>query len=531
MPLDRRTLVKLTGGATAATLASRPVTVLAQATPAAVAGELIIGKGQDALALDPALAIASSSLDLIAVVYERLAAFDETGQPQPVLAESWEMPDDLTYVFTLRPGVTFHNGKTLVAEDVKHTIERIRAEATGSPWAERFAPIDEIEIVDSRTVTFYLNAPYGPFLATLSAGYASIVPQDDTIDLRETMIGTGPFALDSWTPDVETVMTANAAYWQPDEPLLTSVRWRILPDMSARLEAIRDGTIHITPLADPLAVAQARQSEGVQVLQQDTTDYYLLGFNCAEPPFDNPIVRRALSLAVNRQAIVNTALSGYGQVTGPIVPTMGDWAQPVEQLPTYTVDREQAKALLEEAGATNLAFTILVGSLHPEFAGIAEAIQDQLATIGVTVELEPVEWNTYLDRWFARDFQSFVSYNGSGHDPDSALYPTFHTDGSDNAFQFSDDEIDRLLESGRTLTDHETRRSVYQNLEVALAEEAPAIFIATRVGFFAERDSVDGFQPTATQTWDTLAQTTVTPEGQAEARASAPPLVILSGAL
>ena len=224
-------------------------------------------------------------------------------------------------------------------------------------------------------------------------------------------------------------------------------------------------------------------------------------------------MRRALSLAVDRQAIIDSALFGYGQVTGPIVPTMGDWAQPVEQLPTYTLDREKATALLEEAGANDLTFTILVGSLHPEFAGIAEAIRAQLAMIGVTVELEPVEWTTYLDRWFDREFQCFVSYNGSGHDPDSALYPAFHTDGSDNAFQFSEEEIDRLLESGRTLTDHETRRSVYQNLEVALAEEAPAIFIATRVGFFAERDNVDGFQPTAAQTWDTLVQTTVAPEG------------------
>ncbi len=514
MALDRRMLVKLAGGATAASMASRPVAMLAQATPAAVAGELIIGKGQDALALDPAVATAAASLDLIAVVYERLAALDDAGQPQPVLAESWEMPDDLTYIFRLRPGVTFHNGKMLAAEDVKHTIERIRAEATGSPWAERFAPIDEIEIVDSRTVTFHLNAPYGPFLATLSAGYASIVPADDTIDLQETMIGTGPFVLDTWTPDVETVMSANAAYWQPDVPLLTSVRWRILPDVSARLEALRDGAIHLTPLTDPLTAAEAQQDGDVRVLQQATTDYFLLGFNCAEPPFDDPIVRRALSLAIDRQAIVDAALSGYGQVTGPIVPTMGGWAQPVEQLPTYTVDREKAKALLEEAGASDIAFTILVGSLHREFAGIAEAIQAQLGLIGVTVELEQVEWNTYLDRWFARDFQSFVSYQGSGNDPDSALYPAFHTDGSVNAFQFSEEEIDRLLESGRTLTDRETRRSVYQNLEVALAEEAPAIFIATRVGFFAERDTVDGFQPTAMQTWATLAQTTVAPESE-----------------
>jgi peptide/nickel transport system substrate-binding protein len=513
MTLDRRMLVKLAGGATAATLAPAPSIALAQATPVGQAGELIIGKGQEALSLDPAVATAAASHDLIAVAYERLVAFDEAGQPQPALAESWEIPDDLTYTFTLRQGVTFHNGKALTAEDVEYTIARIKAETTASPWADQFASVDEIEVVDSRTVTFRLSAPCGPFLATLSSGYASIVPADDAIDLQETMVGTGPFALDRRKPDVEMVMVANTAYWKEGEPLLTTVRWRILPGVSARLDAIRARGIHLTALADPLTVVEAQQTEGVHVLAQDTTDYYLLGLNCAEAPFDDPKVRQALSLAIDRQAIVDTALSGYGQVTGPIVPTMDDWAQPVEQLPTYTVDLEEARALLEEAGASDLSFTILVGSLYREFAGIAEAIRDQLATIGVTVELELVEWNTFLDRLFARDFQGFVSYNGSGNDPDSALYPAFHTEGSVNAFQFSDDEIDRLLESGRTMTDPEARRSVYQILEVALAEEAPAIFIATRVGFFAVRDTVSGFQPTAVQTWATLAQTTVTPEG------------------
>lgn len=512
MALDRRTLVKLAGGTAAATLAPHPATALAQATPAAVAGELVIGKGQEALTLDPALATAAASLDLVAVVYERLVRFDEAGQPQPMLAESWEIPDDLTYTFNLRSGVSFHHGEMFAARDVKHTIERIRAEATDSPWIGQFTPIDEIEIVDSRTITFHLNAPFGPFLATLAASYASIVPADDTIDLRERMIGTGPFALERWTPDVETVMVANTAYWQADVPLLTSVRWRILPDVTTRLKAIGDGDIHLTALADPRSAAEAQQHDGVDVLQQETTDYFLMGFNCAEPPFDHPDVRRALSLAIDRQALVDTTLSGHGQVTGPVVPTMGDWAQPVEQLPTYTVDREKATTLLEEAGASDLAFTILVGSLYPEFAALAEAIQAQLASIGVSVEVEQVQWNTFLDRWLARDFQAFVSYYSSGIDPDSALFPAFHTEGSINTFQFSDDEVDRLLESGRTMTDPEKRRSAYQNLEVALAEQAPAIFIATRVEFFAVRDTIDGFQPTATQTWATLAQTSITPE-------------------
>ena len=145
------------------------------------------------------------------------------------------------------------------------------------------------------------------------------MPNDDTLDLQSTMVGTGPFRLDTWKQDTETVMSANATYWQTGEPMLTTVRWRILPEESARLAAIRTGEIHLTAIADPLTVESAQQSEGVQVLEQDTTDYYLLGFNCAEAPFDDVKVRQALSLAIDRQAIVDAVFFGRGQVSGPYV--------------------------------------------------------------------------------------------------------------------------------------------------------------------------------------------------------------------
>lgn len=511
--LDRRSLVKLAGGSTAAMLAgASPVQIVAQDEAQTQTGELIIGKGQEAVGFDPGNVTATSSFDLIVVAYERLVRFDESGEVLPELAESWEMPDDLTYVFTLRRNVTFHNGKTLTADDVKFTFDRIMDEANASPWASQFEPVDEIEATDGQTVTFRLNAPYGPFLATLSAAYASILPNDENIDFQSEMVGTGPFLLESWEQDTETVMVAHTAYWNPEVPKLETVRWRILPDEPARLAAVRTGEIHLTAIADPLTVESATESEGVRVLEQETTDYYLLGLNTAEAPFDDVNVRRALSLAIDREAIVEAVFFGRGQVTGPLVPTLGDWAQPAEQLPTYQVDREKAKSLLEEAGQSDLSFTILVGSLYQEFVNIALVIQDQLSEIGVTAELEQVEWSTFIDRWKERDFESFVSFNGSGNDPDRALYPAFITDGSVNAFQFSDEEVDRLLESGRTTTDREARQTIYQNLEVVLAESAPAIFISTRVSFFAVREAVRGFQPTAVQTWDTLDQTSVNGE-------------------
>ena len=508
--LDRRTLTKLAGGSAAALLAGA-APVSAQDAPG-LPTELVIGRGQEAAGLDPATQSSAASTDLIMVVYERLVEFREMGEPQPMLAEAWEMPDDLTCVFTLRPDVIFHNGQPLTATDVKQSLDRLRNPETGSPWADRLAIVETIEATDSATVTVRLSAPHGPLLATLASSYASIVPADASLDLETEMIGTGPFQLESWAPAEETVLAAFGGYWIPEEPQVDTVRWRVMPEEAARLEAIRAGDLQITGIADPLVIEDEDADSAVRVVEQETTDFYLLGFNTAEAPFDDAKVRRALSLAIDRQAIIDRALVGHGQMTGPIVPTLGDWAQPVEQLPNYTLDRDRARELLEEAGRAGLRLSMLVGSLYPEFARIAEAIRDQLATIDVTVELEQVEWSTFIERWRERDFESYLSFTSSGFDPDSTLYETFRTDGERNSFGFADEEVDRMLESGRTAVDPEARRTIYQNLEIALTEAVPAIFIATRVDYFAVRAAVRGFQPTAAQTWATLSETTVAAE-------------------
>jgi len=519
-PLNRRTMLKVTGGtAIAALAASTAGKAFAQeaspnaspgAAPGAGSGTLVIGKAQEAVGFDPAVVTASSSFDLIAVLYDSLVTFDDNGKPQPSLAESWTMPDDLTYIFKLRQGVTFHNGQPLTAADVKFTFDRIKDPATASPWASQFEPVASIEATDASTVTFKMNKPYGPFLATLSASLASILPKTKTpIDFQTTAVGTGPFMWGTYTKDTETVLNAYPKYWESGLPRLASLDYKILPEDSSRLAAVRTGEIQLTTLIDPISVEAAAKSDGVQTLTQDTTDYYLLGLNCAKAPFDNPKVRQALSLAIDRQAIIDAVFFGQGKVSGPIVPTLGDWAQPLDKVPNYTVDTDQAKALLAEAGQSNLSFKIVVGSLTADFQNIALVIQDQLKKIGVTADLDQVEWGTFIERWKAHDFESFVSYNGSGNDPDRALYPTFHTSGSTNVFSFTDPAVDKLLDEGRATADAEARKATYQKIETAIAEQAPVIFINTRVASFALRDTVKGFAPSTSQTWETLQDTTV----------------------
>ena len=505
--LDRRTLLKA-AGATAAGAALAP-RAGAYAQDTAPSGNLEIGKAQEAQGFDPALVTAVSSFQLMAPVYDQLVRFDADNQPQPMLAESWENLDDTTFVFTLRQGVTFHDGKPLTSADVKFSFDRIMDPATNSVWVSQFEPISAIETPDERTVRVLLKQPYGPILATLSADYCAIVPEGAT-DLANTMVGTGPFKLTEFTRDTQSVLSAHEGYWEEGLPKLAQLTYRIIPDEAARLAAIRTGELGLTSLADAASVELAQQDGSIQVITQDSTDYYLLGINTKVPPFDNVKVRQALSLAVDRSAILDAVFFGQGIVSGPIVPTLGDWATPIDQLPFYAPDPEQAKQLLAEADlADGFEMSILASPFYPEFVNIALVLQEQLKAIGVTVTLDQVEWGAFIDRWKARDFQTFVSYNGSGNDPDRALYPAFHTDGSVNAFQFGDPAIDALLEKGRATVDAAERHDIYHEVEQLIADAAPCLFLSTRTAYYALRQDVQGFEPNPIDTWDTLKQTTV----------------------
>lgn len=503
--INRRTLLKST--ATAAVVGSFctiPSRVLAQA-----ADTILVGKAEESVGWDPALVTASSSFELMAAVYETLIIFDDDGQPMSILAESWEQPDDTTYVFKLREGVTFHNGNPLTAEDVVFSFERLMDPDAGSVWASQFEPVESVEATDDLTVTFNLNQSYGPFLSVLTAGYTAILPNSPDTDFQTEMIGTGAYKIEEHVQDTHTILVAHEGYWREGQPATPNLRYNIMPEESARLAAVRTGEINLTSMVDPVTIDTARTDDGVVVLEQDTSDYYLLGFNTAEAPFDNVQVRQALSMAIDRQAIIDSVFFGSGQVSGPLAPTLGDWALPLEDLPNYAVDLDGARALLEEAGMSDLTFSITVGSNRTEFVNIALVIQDQLKEIGVNVELDQVEWGTFIEKWSSRDFQSFVSFNGSGNDPDRALYPTLVTDGSVNAFQYSNADLDELLAEARALADFDERKAVYNEAEVLIAEEAPIIFIATRTGHFATSADVNGFAPSASQTWLTLPETTV----------------------
>ncbi len=476
-------------------------------------GTLIIGKAQEAVGLDPHLVTARSSHEIIHQVYNQLIDLGDDYAPMPELAESWENPDDTTFIFHLRPGVKFHNGRELVAADVKYSFERITDPDLGSPWATQLELIDTIETSDDYTVVIKLKEPFGAFMSTIASVWAAIVPQEEVEthgDLQQVMVGTGPFILDEYVEETRTVLKANPDYFE-GPPLVDGITYLILPDEAARLAALRTGEIHMSAMTDATSAGLAARSEDVSVHSQQTTDYYLLGLNTEREPFNDVRVRQALSLAIDRDAVVNSVFFGEGMVSGPIVPTLGDWAVALDELPYYQPDIEAAKTLLAEAGYPDgFQTTITASPRFPQFTSIALVLQNQLKQLGIEVILDQVEWGTFIQKWKDRDFDTFVSYNGSGNDPDRALYPMLHTGGSVNAFQYGNDEVDALLETARTTVDRDQRIAAYRDATLKIAEEAPLIFLNTRTEYVAVRDDVQDFVLSPVDTYRSLKQVWLT---------------------
>lgn len=491
-----------------------PQTGEAAATPAAATtttapalqpgGTLRFGKAQEAVGLDPHLVTGIPSRTLTALVYQRLVDLDKDGHAVPVLAESWENPDPQTYTFKLRKGVKFHNGRELKASDVKYSFERILNPDSKSPWASRISFIDSIETPDDYTVTFHLKTPFGPFLSTISLDWASIVPREvveEFGDLQANMVGTGPFQLTQYTQNSQTVLAAFPDYWG-DKPLVDGVTFVIIPDESSRLAALRTGEIDVAQLSDPLAVGMASRTEGIEVVSQQTTDYYMLGFNVRNKPFDDIRVRQAVALALDRQGILDTVVFGDAQLDGVLPPTLGDWAIPASDLPHFKQNVEKAKQLLAEAGHPDgFEFTVLASPQFQQFPAIGLAIQSQLKNVGITMNVDQIEWTSFLSRWRERDFESFISYQAGGSDPDDALYGYFRGESGTNAVGLNDERVNTLLDQGRATVDRAERLKIYNELQQALDEQVPDLFLFTRTEYLAHRDNVQGLYLTPFNTF------------------------------
>jgi peptide/nickel transport system substrate-binding protein len=433
----------------------------------------------------------------------------------PDLAEKWEQPDPKTYVFTLRKGVKFHNGRELTADDVKFTYERILNPETGSIAKSFFDTIDTIETPDPSTVRFTLKEPFAPFLVNTASPWAGIVAKEiveaNNGDLNKVAAGSGPFKLAERIPDDRTVLVKNPGYYVQGQPVLDKITYAVMTEESARIAALRTGQIHYTTLT-PAGADTLKGDASITVVSAPTLSYGYLGMNVAKEPFDDVKVRQAVSYAVDRNEIVSTVYRGHARLTGPVPTAMADWAVNSAKLPGYTPDLEKAKQLLTEAGVGGgFKTTMMAMSSRPEQVESAQVIQSQLKKIGIEAEIQPLEVGVYVDNWRKKAMDMMVGGNNSGTNPDRAVCFFFCTNGSANVWNFSDPRIDELAMQARTLSDPAKAKEPYAEAQTRIVELAPNLFLANPDQFLAHSKKVVDFKPMPDQTEQYFIQAGIQP--------------------
>jgi peptide/nickel transport system substrate-binding protein len=462
---------------------------------------LILARAVDATGLDPHLQTTFASLRLLAMIYEPLLIPDQNLELQPVLAESWEFSDDgMTLTFHLRDGVTFHDGSAMTSEDVVATFERILNEETGAAARSNYTSIESMDAPDDLTVIFHLSKPDAPILAAMGATNAAILSSDVIAndDPALVTIGTGPFKLDNWTPEESTTLSAFDGWWG-DGPFIDGIDMRIIPDEASILAALRAGTVDFALLEDPLVATLLIGDDEITLQRKPVISYDVLQLRAAVEPLNILEVRQAMSCAIDRQEVVDTALLGEALVTGPF--TMPSFALPTDELFCYTKDLDRARELMAQAGMEDgFTLKVMVANAEPPVAtSVAQNIQAQLAEINIDVEIEALEFATYVDRWLAGDFMAAVARNGGRVDPYPMYSRYWQYDAQfQNVAGYIDDTLDDLMKRGQVETDVDARYEIFAELQRHLTETSPWIWLYSGYNYTSHQSYVVGFEPTAT---------------------------------
>ncbi len=415
--------------------------------------------------LDPT-AGAAQAIDAVVHfnIFEGLTRFTPDGAVVPLLAKSWEISEDgLTYTFTLQEGVTFQDGSAMDAEDVKFSIDRARAADSTNAQKSLFTAISGVEVVDPQTVVVTLSEPNGSLLFNLAWGDAVIVAEETVDTLKTSPVGTGPYRFKEWVQGDRVELVRNPNYWG-EIPELSAATIKFISDPTAAFAAMMAEDIDaFDNFPAPENVAQFEADPRFQVLVGSTEGETILAINNGQAPFDNPAVREAISHAIDRQAIINGAMFGYGTPIGthfaPHNPAY------VDLTGQSSFDPDKARALLAEAGLAD-GFSTTLHLPPPSYARRGgEIIAAQLAEVDITAEIVNVEWAQWLETVFKG--KSFGLSIVSHTEPmDIGIYarPGYY-------FQYDNPDLQGLMTRLDATSDPEKRTELLQQAQKMIADD------------------------------------------------------------
>lgn len=466
---------------------------------------LTIAMGAEPESLDPVRMTSAPAATVGEHVIQRLIYMEEDGTLTPMLATSWSANADSTvWTFEIRQGVTFHDGTPLTAEAVRANLARFVDPDVGAAYRFLLGSVQEISAVGDYTLEIRLAQPFAPILSHLSHSFIGIVSprQLEGLGPRDTIenpIGTGPYRMNRWNRGDRITMTRNDNYWGT-APRIPNLVFTFIPEESARMVAIETGEADAVMAVPPTDVARLSRDPNINVVNQTTVRTIYIGFNNLKAPFDNPVVRRALNYAINKQAIVDSIFEGGAIVAdAPVVDAVFGHTS----VGPYRYDPAEARRLLAQAGFPN-GFDMVLHhptGRYPLDSTVAEAVQDMLAQVGVNARLETMEWSSYLQ--FTAQPPEQANYDaymlGWGTvtlDSDYGLFALLHTrqwnpNGNNRGF-YSNARVDELLDAARVETNPTARETMYHEAIRLIWDDAPWIYLYNAGQINAVRSNVQG---------------------------------------
>ncbi len=457
-----------------------------------IGGSLVLAITQEPDTLDPHLAAAAGTKEIIYNMYEGLMKLMPDGHFEPALAASYTVSDQAdVYTFKLRKGVSFHNGETLMAKDVVYSIKRAAGLLADEqkPLISDLAVVKHVEAESDDTVRIQLKAPNADFLSYMTVG---IVPESSA-NLEGSPAGTGPFKLVEYRQQSDVKIKRFDGYWRDRKAYLDEVTFKIYPSADAALVDLQAGKIDIFPYLTldkyDLVKDQYRFIEASSNMVQ------LWALNNETPPFNSPKVREAMQLAINKQAILDGVTFGQGHILAsgmaPAMKLFYNEALSKEQ----TVDIEKAKTLLKEAGVEQpLELTITVPGNYVIHVQTAELIAAQLEQIGVKAKIRTVDWGTWLsDVYKGRSYQSTVIALTFDYAAPSTVLGRYASSAKNNFINFKDATYDDLTEKARQTVDEKERAKLYKEMQAILAHQHASVFLQNPGVQTAVKNTIEGY--------------------------------------
>ncbi|WP_413712210.1 ABC transporter substrate-binding protein [Rhizobium sp. Rhizsp82] len=477
---------------------------------------------------DPALSTSGTTYDAVGqTIFDRLVEFKKgTTEVIPALAESYQVSDDgLQYTFKLRPNVKFQTTdyftptRDMNADDVIFSF--VRQWKSDNPWHQYTGAatweyfdalgmgdlIQSIDKVDDMTVRFVLKRKEAPFIANIATPFASILSKEyadklqadgKMAQMNQLPVGTGPFGLVSYQQDAVIRYKANAGYWA-GKPKIDDLVFAITPDATQRYQRLTAGECNLMSYPNSVDVAAMKANPDLKVSELAGLNVSFLAYNTMQAPFDKPEVRRALNMAINKQAIVDAVFQGAATVAkNPIPPGMWSYNNAIKDDP---YDPKAAKAALEAAGVKDLSMKIWAMPVSRPYMlnarRAAELMQADLAAIGVKTEIVTYEWAEYLKRVKAKDRDGAVilGWTGDNGDPDNFLGAMLSCDavGGNNWAQWCNKDFDALVIKAKETTDTAARTKLYEEAQALFKREAPWDTLDHSLAVVPMRKNVVGF--------------------------------------